>query len=31
MNCNAIVSVGNNTDSSTCFDATVTNTGPALI
>ena len=31
MNCNAIVSVGNNTDINTCFDATVTNTGPALI
>lgn len=30
MNCNAIVSCGNDTDTEKCFDATVSNTGPQL-
>lgn len=31
MNCNAIVSAGNNTDPNTCYDVSITNTGPALL
>lgn len=31
MNCNAIVSCGNNTDSDVLLDATVSNTGPSIM
>lgn len=31
MNCNAIVSAGNNTDTNTCYNVSITNTGPALL